>query len=69
LKSFDSQLTALTNKLQHHMRHTYASDINRSRALQKLREDYRKVSKFPATEISQHVWDEMNELAIDVLIK
>lgn len=67
-KPFDTEIQSLAGKIQHHMSHQYKNGSDWARNYYRLRDEYRKVSKFPILEISQSVWDSMNHLAEQALI-
>ena len=68
MKTLDVQIQALTGKIKHHLQHDYSSDANRLRNHEELRKQYQVVSDLPISEISQDVWDEMNDLASEAMI-
>ena len=65
----DTEIKALTGEIRHYLQHKYNNLDNATLCLDELNKKYEKVSKFPLSEISQHVWDEMDILATKADIK
>lgn len=61
MKPFDNEVNALTAEIKHFANHVYKTPDNRAAELARLREQYKKVSRFPVSEISESAWNRLED--------
>lgn len=63
MRAFDKEIQAFSGVIAFHLNYVHSSQKNKDNARKRMIKEYNRISKFPLSEISQPIWDEMNELA------